>query len=140
MISDTELVELVEQETPSSYRIPMSIGQERMETDKCKESHTMKTTLYYLFHHDTFVFISAGEPAPTYDIAINPEFYKKCRDNKIFWVFMIAIVIEGVSDKYDKRICPEGYVVLKHRKVQFLLLFQSNLLRFFSINDNFVRL
>ncbi|XP_015519616.1 PIH1 domain-containing protein 1 isoform X1 [Neodiprion pinetum] len=91
-ISETQLLKLIEDETPSSYRIPMSIGQERMESDK------------------------SDKPAPTYDIAINTEFYKKCMEHKLFWVFLISVVIEGVSDKYDKRIRPEGYVVLKHRK------------------------
>ncbi|XP_012252460.2 PIH1 domain-containing protein 1-like [Athalia rosae] len=93
VISEEKLMELIQDETPSSYRIPMSIGQERMETDK------------------------SGEPTPTYDIAINTEFFKKCKEQKLFWVFMITVVLEGVSDKYDKHISPEGYVVLKNRKV-----------------------
>ncbi|XP_046739611.1 PIH1 domain-containing protein 1-like isoform X2 [Diprion similis] len=92
-ISETQLLKLIEDEAPSSYRIPMSIGNQRMESD-----------------HN-------GQLSPTYDIAINTQFYKKCMEQKLFWVFLISVVIEGVSDKYDKRIIPEGYKVLKHRKV-----------------------
>lgn len=34
-ITDTQLLEVMDDETPSNYRIPMSIGNERTETDKC---------------------------------------------------------------------------------------------------------
>lgn len=50
-ISSEELMRILNSDDPSSYRVPMSLGEGRTEPDK------------------------SGEPATVYDIAINPEFF-----------------------------------------------------------------
>ncbi|XP_025162573.1 PIH1 domain-containing protein 1 isoform X2 [Harpegnathos saltator] len=98
-IPDEKLLQLLDNDEPA-YSIPMSIGTERMETDK------------YLF----FLF-TAGAPCMTFDIMINTIYFKKCCENKNFMTFTILIILSGVSDKYNKDIVSANYVILKNRTV-----------------------
>ncbi|XP_024939053.1 PIH1 domain-containing protein 1 isoform X2 [Cephus cinctus] len=91
-ISETKLIELMEDENPS-YCIPMSIGQEKTEVDK------------------------SGAPCLAYDIAINTTYFEKSEKSRLFWSFTIAVIIQGVSQKFDKDIELKNYTVLKNRKV-----------------------
>uniref|UniRef100_A0A1E1VZY8 PIH1 N-terminal domain-containing protein n=1 Tax=Pectinophora gossypiella TaxID=13191 RepID=A0A1E1VZY8_PECGO len=54
-ITNDELMQILNSEDPSSYRVPMSIGEGRTEPDK------------------------SGAPATVYDVAINPDFFQENR-------------------------------------------------------------
>lgn len=91
-ISDEDLFQLLSEEAPS-FSIPMSIGAERLESDK------------------------GGKPCPVFDIAINNSYFEKCQKKKGFWLFTISVIMDGVSNKFGKILNTENYVVLKNRKV-----------------------
>lgn len=91
-ISDAELFEIVLDDNPQ-FVVPMSIGSERLESDK------------------------GGTPCITYDIAINTAYFEKCQKNKSFLLFTISVVMDGVSNKFNKSLHTENYVILKNRKV-----------------------
>lgn len=91
-ISDTKLIEILSEENPQ-FAVPMSIGSERLESDK------------------------GGTPCITYDIAINTVYFEKCQKNKSFLLFTISVVMDGVSNKFNKYLQTENYVILKNRKV-----------------------
>ncbi|XP_028172080.1 PIH1 domain-containing protein 1-like [Ostrinia furnacalis] len=91
-ISNDELMRILNSEDPSSYRVPMSIGEGRTEQDK------------------------SGAPATVYDIAINPEFYKKTEKDELWRTFFLTIVFEGLQDKYQFELDMLKFTVLKNRK------------------------
>lgn len=91
-ISDAKLFEILSEENPQ-FVIPMSIGSERLEPDK------------------------GGSPCVTYDIAINIRYFEKCQESKNFLLFTISVVMDGVSNKFNKGLTTEDYVILKNRKV-----------------------
>ncbi|PNF24827.1 hypothetical protein B7P43_G15135 [Cryptotermes secundus] len=59
----------------------------------------------------------AGNPSIAYDVAINPEFYKKTENSKLFLSFLLTVVMEGLKDKYSLSLQTDDYVILKNRKV-----------------------
>ncbi|XP_022814633.1 PIH1 domain-containing protein 1-like [Spodoptera litura] len=91
-ISNEELMQILSSEDPSSYRVPMSIGEGRTEADR------------------------SGAPATVYDVAINPEFFKKIEKDDLFQTFFLTVVFEGLQDKYQFEIDMQKYTVLKNRK------------------------
>lgn len=91
-ITNDELMQILSSEDPSSYRVPMSIGEGRTESDK------------------------SGAPATVYDVAINPEFFKKIEKDDLFQTFFLTVVFEGLQDKYQFEIDMQKYTVLKIRK------------------------
>lgn len=91
-ISNEELMQILSSEDPSSYRVPMSIGEGRTEPDK------------------------SGVPATVYDVAINPEFFKKIEKDDLFQTFFLTVVFEGLQDKYQFEIDMQKYTILKNRK------------------------
>ncbi|KAG6798823.1 PIH1 domain-containing protein 1 [Apis mellifera caucasica] len=91
-ISDVKLFEILSEENPQ-FVIPMSIGSERFESDKC------------------------GSPCVTYDVVINTTYFEKCQKNKNFLLFTISVIMDGVSNKFNKILNTEDYVILKNRKV-----------------------
>ncbi|CAL1677498.1 unnamed protein product [Lasius platythorax] len=91
-ISDTKLFEFLNDEVVT-YTIPMSICAERMEADK------------------------SGIFSATYDVMINGAYFKKCREKKHFMTFTILVILNAVTDKYDKKFDMENYVILKNRTV-----------------------
>jgi hypothetical protein len=52
--------------------------------------------------------VPAGIPTIAYDVAINPEFYKKIENNKLFLSFLLAVVMAGLNDKYGLNLQTEG--------------------------------
>jgi len=74
-INEDTLKEIWTSEDPSSFRVPMSIGEGHAEVDK------------------------AGNTTVAYDVAINSVFYKKTENSKLFLSFLITIVMEGLKDK-----------------------------------------
>ncbi|PSN31482.1 PIH1 domain-containing protein 1 [Blattella germanica] len=91
-ITEEQLVQIWSSEEHSSFRVPMSIGEAHLEDDK------------------------SGNPALVYDVAINPEFFKKVHNSVLFKKFLLTVVIEGLQDKYSIELETEGYVILKNRK------------------------
>lgn len=92
-ISNEELMQILSSEDPSSYRVPMSIGEGRTEPDK------------------------SGAPATAYDVAINPEFFKKIEKDELFQTFFLTVVFEGLQDKYQFEVeMQQKYTILKNRK------------------------
>lgn len=91
-ITEEELSTILNSDAPSSYRIPMSISEPRTTPDK------------------------SGNIADVCDIAINPKFLKKCDKNLLFRDFLIAIILEALSDKYNAQIKTDNWVILKNRK------------------------
>ncbi|KOC63518.1 PIH1 domain-containing protein 1 [Habropoda laboriosa] len=91
-ISDAKLFEILSEENPQ-FVIPMSIGSERLESDR------------------------GGYPCKTYDIAINTTYFEKCQRKQIFLFFTISVVMEGVLDKFNISFNTQDYAILKNRKV-----------------------
>lgn len=91
-ITNDELMQILSSEDPSSYRVPMSIGEGRTEQDK------------------------SGAPATVYDVAINPEFFKKIEKDDLFRTFFLTVVFEGLQDKYQFELDLQKFTVLKNRK------------------------
>ncbi|XP_008558669.1 PIH1 domain-containing protein 1-like [Microplitis demolitor] len=91
-ITDQEFHALLD-EDPPSWSIPMSVGYERFESAK------------------------DGIKCPTYDIAINTNYFNKCQKEKHFLTFTIWTILSAIEAKYNKTLNAENYVVLKNRKV-----------------------
>ncbi|CAH0714255.1 unnamed protein product, partial [Brenthis ino] len=91
-ISNEELMQILNSEDPSSYRVPMSIGEGRTELDK------------------------SGSPATVYDVAINPEFFSKIEKDVLFQTFFLTVVFEGLQDKYQFELDMQKSTILQHRK------------------------
>lgn len=91
-ISNEQLLEILSSDEPSSYRLPISIGDLHMESDKM------------------------GQPVSVYDIAVNSTFYNKVETNKLFHSFFMSVVLEGVQDKYNLELDMGNYIILKNRK------------------------
>ncbi|KAJ2949992.1 hypothetical protein O0L34_g11324 [Tuta absoluta] len=92
-ITNDELMQILSSEDPSSYRVPMSIGEGRTEPD------------------------NSGAPASVYDVAINPDFFKKIEKDDLFQTFFLTVVFEGLQDKYQFEIdMQKKYTILKNRK------------------------
>ncbi|KAJ0175435.1 hypothetical protein K1T71_008594 [Dendrolimus kikuchii] len=91
-ITNDELMQILSSEDPSSYRVPMSIGEGRTEQDK------------------------SGAAATAYDVAIHPEFFKKIEKDELFQTFFLTVVFEGLQDKYQFELDMQKYIILKNRK------------------------
>ncbi|RZC31916.1 PIH1 domain-containing protein 1, partial [Asbolus verrucosus] len=76
---------------PSTFRVPMSIGEVRSEKDK------------------------KGEEAKVCDVAIHLDFLKKIENIQLFKNFFMTIVFEGLKDKHGV-ICRDDKIILKNRK------------------------
>ncbi|KAG8297953.1 PIH1 domain-containing protein 1 [Homalodisca vitripennis] len=79
-ICDDKLLEIMKSDEPSTYRLPLSIGDLHEEPDK------------------------SGKPSSVYDIAINSDFFHKIESNMLFRSFLLQVALEGVADKYNKHI------------------------------------
>ncbi|XP_014769704.1 PIH1 domain-containing protein 1 [Octopus bimaculoides] len=91
-ISDEKLMELLDSEVPTDYRIPMSLGESHPELDK------------------------SGQACTVYDVVINPKFFEKIQKNELFRVFMISISMEGLEEKYKMKLKRNSWVILKNKK------------------------
>ncbi|KAG8230410.1 hypothetical protein J437_LFUL010211 [Ladona fulva] len=91
-ITDSELMKILSSDEPSSYRVPMSIGEERSDTDK------------------------SGNPCAVFDIVVNTTFYRKVESNPLFRQFLLTCVLEALEDKYDLILEKEEFIVLKNLK------------------------
>ncbi|TKS92423.1 PIH1 domain-containing protein 1 [Collichthys lucidus] len=87
-LSREELVELLQSEDPSGYRVPMSLGEPHIEIDNS---------------------------CTAYDVVINQEFFQRCQKDPLFQQFVILVSLEGLENKYSLELSRD-WKVLKNRK------------------------
>lgn len=92
-ITEEDLTEILQGAEPHSYKVPMSISDPRLVTDK------------------------SGKQEMACDIAINSTFYQKIDKNGLFQNFFITLIFEALENKYDIEIKEEDWVILKNRTV-----------------------
>ncbi|MCJ8738923.1 hypothetical protein PDJAM_G00041170 [Pangasius djambal] len=90
-ISHDALVELLESDDPTGYKVPMSLGEAHAEMDSNSNSCTV------------------------YDVVINEEFFQKCQKDSLFQQFVIAVSLEGLENKYKLQL-NRDIKILKNRK------------------------
>lgn len=90
-LSREELVELLQSEDPSGYRVPMSLGEPHSEIDNSSQSCT------------------------AFDVVINQEFFQRCQKDPLFQQFVILVSLEGLEHKYALELSRD-WKVLKNRK------------------------
>ncbi|XP_062263855.1 PIH1 domain-containing protein 1 isoform X1 [Platichthys flesus] len=90
-ISREDLVELLQSEDPSAYRVPMSLGEPHTEVDNNSQGCT------------------------AYDVVINQEFFQMCQKDPLFEQFVILVSLEGLENKYNLQLSRD-WKVLKNRK------------------------
>ncbi|XP_005996778.1 PIH1 domain-containing protein 1 [Latimeria chalumnae] len=89
-LSEEELVQLLESDDPSGYRIPMSLGEPHAEID------------------------NSGNGCIAYDVVINSKFFDKVKSNQLFLEFFITVAFEGLENKYNTELSRE-WRMLKNR-------------------------
>ena len=85
-------MEILKSDEPSSYRIPMTVGNCREEKDK------------------------QDRDCKVYDIAVHPEFYDQTNHSSVFKDFLIMLVFESIENKFDVALDRECCVILQNRK------------------------
>uniref|UniRef100_A0A3Q3WDI4 PIH1 domain-containing protein 1 n=1 Tax=Mola mola TaxID=94237 RepID=A0A3Q3WDI4_MOLML len=90
-LSREELVELLQSEDPTGYRVPMSLGEPHAEVDNSSQGCT------------------------AYDVVINQDFFQKCQVDPLFQQFVILVSLEGLENKYNL-VLSRDWKVLKNRK------------------------
>lgn len=90
-LSREELVDLLQSDDPSGFRVPMSLGEPHTETDNSSQGCT------------------------AYDVVINQEFFQKCQKDPLFQQFVILVSLEGLENKYNLELSRD-WKVLKNRK------------------------
>ncbi|XP_051904529.1 PIH1 domain-containing protein 1 [Hippocampus zosterae] len=90
-ISKEELLDLLQLEDPSGYKVPMSLGEPHTEVDNNSQGCT------------------------AYDVVINQEFFQKCQKEALFQQFVVMVSFEGLENKYNIELSRE-WKVLKNRK------------------------
>lgn len=91
-ISPDQLTDILSSETPSNYKIPISITELRLTPDK------------------------SGNQAIVCDVAINSQLFAKVEALVIFRDFLITIVFEALDRKYAVKINRDTWIILKNRK------------------------
>lgn len=90
-LSRDDLVELLQSEDPSGYRVPMSLGEPHTEIDNSSQGCT------------------------AYDVVINQDFFQTCQNDHLFLQFVILVSVEGLENKYSLDLSRD-WKVLKNRK------------------------
>ncbi|XP_077475034.1 PIH1 domain-containing protein 1 [Stigmatopora argus] len=90
-LSREDLLDLLQSEDPSGYRVPMSLGEPHTEVDNNSQGCT------------------------AYDVVINQDFFQKCQKEPLFQQFVIMVSLEGLENKYNIELSRE-WKVLKNRK------------------------
>lgn len=90
-LSHEALVELLDSDDPSGYRVPMSLGEPHTEMDNSKQACTV------------------------YDVVVNNEFFRKCQSDELFQQFLLVVSLEGLENKYSVALSRE-WKILKNRK------------------------
>uniref|UniRef100_A0A7M4FI64 PIH1 domain containing 1 n=1 Tax=Crocodylus porosus TaxID=8502 RepID=A0A7M4FI64_CROPO len=79
-LTPQELECLIESDSASAFRIPMSLGEPHAELDK------------------------SGNGCTAYDVVINTGFFNKLEANLLFKEFFITVALEGLAEKYSTNI------------------------------------
>lgn len=95
-ITEEALVEVLQSEDPTKYRVPMSLGEPHVEVD------------------------NRGQGCTAYDVVINPMFYNKIQNSELFKSFFLTIVFEGLESKYNMEL-ERKWTVLKNKKCMGVL-------------------
>ncbi|KAF2353200.1 PIH1 domain [Trinorchestia longiramus] len=90
-LTDDELLEILNSDEPSNFRIPMSIGALHEEKDK------------------------SGNACSAYDVVVNPEFLIKVKDNLLFMNFFVIATFEALEAKFSLELDKNGWTVLKNK-------------------------
>ncbi|XP_013876919.1 PIH1 domain-containing protein 1 isoform X2 [Austrofundulus limnaeus] len=90
-LTKDELVQLLQSEDPSGYRVPMSLGEPHTEVD------------------------NNSQGCIAYDVVINQDFFQKCQKDPLFHQFIILVSVEGLENKYSLEL-NRDWKVLKNRK------------------------
>ncbi|GFR62206.1 PIH1 domain-containing protein 1 [Elysia marginata] len=90
-LTDDELLQVLDSEDPTQFRIPMSIGEPHAEIDK------------------------SGSGCTAYDVVVHPNFMEKMKKSELFKTFFLTIMCEGIESKYNV-LLKRDWVVLKNRK------------------------
>uniref|UniRef100_A0A8D3B6A7 PIH1 domain-containing protein 1 n=1 Tax=Scophthalmus maximus TaxID=52904 RepID=A0A8D3B6A7_SCOMX len=90
-LSREELLELLQSEDPSGYRVPMTLGEPHTEVDNSSQGCT------------------------AYDVVINQDFFQRCQEDPLFQQFFILVSVEGLENKYNLELSRD-WKVLKNRK------------------------
>lgn len=91
-INEEQLNQILNSDSPSLYKIPMSIGNMRDINDR------------------------SGGPARACDVAMNPKFYKdKICLSQLFRNFFITVIFEAVEEKFKIEINLKNWTMLKNR-------------------------
>uniref|UniRef100_A0A8D8J5D0 PIH1 domain-containing protein 1 n=3 Tax=Culex pipiens TaxID=7175 RepID=A0A8D8J5D0_CULPI len=91
-ITDEQLMAILNDGTPSQFKVPMSISQPRPMKD------------------------NSGTECQVCDIAVNCTFFKKVETGGLMQDFLITIVFEGIDSKYGIRLDELDWRVLKNKK------------------------
>lgn len=120
---DISLEELIADLSKDStdYSIPMSIGEERFESDKGKENDLNYLLLRFRVISSSMkkrkFYSTGGTLCVTHDVTINNNYFEKCQMYSCFWTFTISVIMEGVSHKFGRTLDLKTCIVLKNRKV-----------------------
>ncbi|XP_029109755.1 PIH1 domain-containing protein 1 [Scleropages formosus] len=90
-LSKQELLDLLQSDDPTGYKVPMSLGEPHAELDNNSQGCT------------------------AYDVVINSEFLEKCQREQLFLQFVVAVSLEGLENKYSLELSRE-WKMLKNRK------------------------
>ncbi|CAL8271675.1 unnamed protein product [Lota lota] len=90
-LSRDELVNLLQSEDPTGYRVPMSLGEPHTELDNASQSCT------------------------AYDVVISEAFFQKSLNDPLFQQFLILVSLEGLENKYNLELSRD-WKILKNRK------------------------
>uniref|UniRef100_A0AAY5KM78 PIH1 domain-containing protein 1 n=1 Tax=Esox lucius TaxID=8010 RepID=A0AAY5KM78_ESOLU len=94
-LSREKLVELLESEDPSGYRVPMSLGEPHTEVDNSKAAFRK------CLHWGMFI--------------LTKDCFNKSPKDPLFQQFLIAVSLEGLENKYNLELSRD-WKVLKNRK------------------------
>lgn len=92
-ITEQDLTDILQGNEPHSYKVPMSLSDPRLATDK------------------------TGKQETACDIAINTKFFKKIEKGGLFQNFFITLIFEALDNKYDMEISEDNWTILKNRTV-----------------------
>uniref|UniRef100_A0A182LWL0 PIH1 domain-containing protein 1 n=1 Tax=Anopheles culicifacies TaxID=139723 RepID=A0A182LWL0_9DIPT len=91
-ITEDELIRILNDGEPNSFRIPMSITVPRTTQDK------------------------SNQTCQVCDIAINTNFYAKIEAGGLLREFLITVLFDGVENKYDISLDETNFRILKNKK------------------------
>ncbi|XP_065338942.1 PIH1 domain-containing protein 1 isoform X2 [Cloeon dipterum] len=91
-VSEIELAKILNSEDPSSFRVPMSLGEGRFEKDK------------------------SGKQCQVFDIAVHPKTLQKLEHSELFRQFLLTASMEGIQNKYNAKLQIGDVTILNKRK------------------------